>query len=357
MKGLFRGMGSGAGKAPGTLVESDLTRQHLATTIELVQLSPGLLERRPIEPEALSVELRTDRISWIRLIGFRDLAAIESLGASAGIDALLLEDCVNPYQRSRFEEGDGFVFATLKGLWFEAAGPGSTSLIRGHVAIYLSDRFIVSFEEEPVPALESVVSRLSEGRFRERVDSRGFLAYLLADALVDGCFVALEKLSDSLEEMEVRLMDHPGPEELSAMHRLRTDSLLFRKAVWPMREALSDFQRCDSRLLGDSCRRHLRDVYDHALQVADTVETLRDIVSGMLDTYLSSVSNRMNQVMKVLTIIATIFIPLTFLAGIYGMNFHHMPELGQRWAYPAVLGLMAVTALCMLCYFRRRKWI
>jgi magnesium transporter len=175
---------------------------------------------------------------------------------------------------------------------------------------------------------------------------------------VDAFFIAIERVSDRMEELEDLIVERPDPEVLSSVHSLRTQMLLFRKAVWPLREAIADLQRSDSAVLGGSASRGLlRDLYDHVLQAVDTVETLRDILSSMVDTYLSSASNRMNQTMQVLTIIATIFIPLTFIAGIYGMNFHFMPELSQVWGYPGALALMAVVAVIMLLYFRRKRWL
>jgi magnesium transporter len=183
------------------------------------------------------------------------------------------------------------------------------------------------------------------------------LAYALVDAIVDHYFVVLEKIGEQIEELEDELVADPDADTLGTIHRIKRELVILRKSIWPLREVLGGLQRGEAELFHESTAVYLRDVYDHTIQVIDTVETFRDLVGGMLDIYLSSVSNRMNEVMKVLTVIATIFIPLTFVAGIYGMNFAYMPELGWRGGYFAVLGLMLVIVLLMVAYFRRRKWL
>ena len=184
-----------------------------------------------------------------------------------------------------------------------------------------------------------------------------YLAYALLDAVVDSYFSILEKSGEKIESMEEQLVANPTEKTLQQIHSLKRELIFLRKSVWPLRELISGMQRSESALIKEATGLYLRDVYDHTIQVIDTVETFRDMVSGMLDIYLSSISNRMNAVMKVLTIIATIFIPLTFIAGVYGMNFKYMPELGWRWGYAAVLLVMLAVAVVMLVYFRRKKWL
>ncbi len=184
-----------------------------------------------------------------------------------------------------------------------------------------------------------------------------YLAYALVDAIVDNYFTILEKIGEKVEFLEEELVSNPTPETLQTIHNLKRELIFLRKSVWPLRELISGLQRGESPLIKESTKIYLRDVYDHTIQVIDTIETLRDMVSGMLDIYLSSISNKMNEVMKVLTIIATIFIPLTFIAGIYGMNFAFMPELGLNWSYPLILIVMLVIGVSMLIYFRKKKWL
>jgi magnesium transporter len=190
-----------------------------------------------------------------------------------------------------------------------------------------------------------------------------YLAYALLDAIVDSYFVILEKVGERIESMEEELVSDPTEETLQHIHSMKREMISLRKSVWPLREVISGVQRSESSIIKESTEIYLRDVYDHTIQIIDTIESFRDMVSGMLDIYLSSISNKMNEVMKVLTIIATIFIPLTFIAGIYGMNFNpekspwNMPELNSYWGYPVVWVVMAVVAVIMLIYFRRKKWL
>ena len=184
-----------------------------------------------------------------------------------------------------------------------------------------------------------------------------YLAYSLIDAVVDNYFLIIEKISDKIEILEDELLDNPTPATLQAIHAMKRTLISLRKSVWPLRELINSLERSESVLIDESLTPYLRDIYDHTIQVIDTIETFRDMVSGMLDTYLSSVSNKMNEVMKVLTIIATIFIPLTFIAGIYGMNFEFMPELKWHWSYPVVWIIMVLVVAVMLVYFRRKKWL
>ena len=184
-----------------------------------------------------------------------------------------------------------------------------------------------------------------------------YLAYALIDMIVDNYFTILEKIGEDIEDLEDELVVNPTTKTLQKIHKLKGDMIILRRAVWPLREVINSLGRADPPLINESTKIYLRDVYDHTIQIIDTVETYRDMLSGMLDIYLSSISNRMNEIMKVLTIIATIFIPLTFITGVYGMNFKYMPELYWPWAYPAVWIIMIVTAIAMLIYFRRKRWL
>jgi magnesium transporter len=216
---------------------------------------------------------------------------------------------------------------------------------------------VISFQEAEGDVFDPIRERIRSSKGRIRRMKADYLAYALIDAVADNYFAVLEVFGDRMEDMEGDLVGNPEPETLQEIHSLKREMIRLRKSVWPLREALSKLERSESDLIAESTRIYLRDVYDHTIQVIDTVESLRDMVSGMLDTYLSSVSNRMNEVMKVLTIIATIFIPITFVAGIYGMNFAFMPELGWRPAYFIVLSIMAGVALAMVLYFKRKHWL
>jgi len=223
--------------------------------------------------------------------------------------------------------------------------------------LILGSNFVISFQEREGDVFNPIRERIRSGKGRIRKMGADYLAYTLIDTIVDNYFIIPEKLGERIESIEEELVTDPTPETLQTIHTLKRKLIFLRKSLWPLREVVSGLQRTESTLIHESTDIYLRDVYDHTIQVIDTIETSRDILSGMLDIYLSSVSNRMNQIMKVLTIIATIFMPLTFIAGIYGMNFEFMPELTWPWAYPLVLLVMVVIGISMLIYFRRKKWL
>jgi len=225
------------------------------------------------------------------------------------------------------------------------------------VSIILGSNFVISFQEQEGDVFKFIRERIRNGKGRIRKVGSDYLAYALVDAIVDNYFIILEKLGEKIEEMEEELVTNPTPETLQTIHHLKREMIFLRKSVWPLREVISALERGEPTLIHESTGIYLRDLYDHTIQVIDSIETFRDMVSGMLDIYLSSISNRMNEVMKVLTIIATIFIPLTFIAGIYGMNFQYMPELGWHWGYPAVWFVICAIFIVMLVYFKRKRWM
>jgi magnesium transporter len=234
---------------------------------------------------------------------------------------------------------------------------GGKQLVQSEqVSIVVGDKFVLSFQESVGDVFEPIRDRIRNSKGRIRKMGSDYLAYALLDAVVDGYFSVLETIGDTIESMEEQLAKEPTEDILRQIHSLKREMIFLRKSIWPLRELISSLQRSDSDLISESTDVFLRDVYDHTIQVIDTVESFRDIVSGMLDLYLSSISNKMNAVMKVLTIIATIFIPLTFIAGIYGMNFKYMPELEWRWSYAVVWLIMILIAAGMIMYFRKKKW-
>jgi magnesium transporter len=225
------------------------------------------------------------------------------------------------------------------------------------VSLVLGDNYCLTFQEQEGDIFDPIRDRLKNNKGRVRKSGVDYLIYSLIDAVVDNYFVILERLGDHIEGMETELITEPDTKTLSTIYSLKRDAVFLRRSVWPLREVVSALERNDSKIIKKTTLVYLRDVYDHTIQVIDTIETFRDMLSGMLDIYLSSVSNRMNEVMKVLTIIATIFIPLTFIAGIYGMNFKNMPELNSPLGYPVVLGLMGIIFIGMIIYFKKKKWI
>jgi magnesium transporter len=225
------------------------------------------------------------------------------------------------------------------------------------VSLIVHQDVVLSFQEKGSPLFDAVRGRIRSGKGRLRRSATDYLAYSLIDAVVDYYFVVMEQLGEDIETVEDKLVSDPRPQTLKRIQALRKEMLLVRKSVWPLREVILHLERSESPLIHKTTEIFFRDVYEHTIQVMDTIETQRDMLSGMLDIYLSSVSNRLNEVMKVLTIIATIFMPLTFIAGIYGMNFEFLPEIKWRYGYAFAWGVMILVAAIMLYFFRKKKWI
>ena len=294
------------------------------------------------------------RISWINVDGIHDLPLIERLGDHFGWHPLILEDMVNTEQRPKMEDYGKYIFISLKMLSYNEK---SDEVDVEQVCLILGENYVVSFQEKEGDIFDGVRDRIRSGKGRIRNMGADYLAYALLDSVVDHYFFILEKLGERIEDLEEAVVANPVPTTLHEIHKMKREMIFLRRSVWPLRELISSLDRGESPLIKKNTRIYLRDVYDHTIQVIDTVETFRDMVSGMHDTYLSSISNRMNEIMKVLTIIATIFIPLTFIAGIYGMNFKFMPELEWRGAYFVVWGIIFVVAGVMVYFFRKKKWL
>ncbi len=293
-------------------------------------------------------------VTWLNIDGVHQIEILEQIGKHFGLHPLVLEDIASTGQRPKMEDFDDYIFVILRMLRFDDKENETKT---EQISLLLEPDFVISFQEKEGDVFDSIRERIRNNKGRIRKMGADYLAYALIDAVVDNYFMILEKLGETIEEIEEKLVTNPTSETLHTLHDLKREMVFLRKSVWPLREVINRLERSESPLINKSTYIYLRDVYDHTIQVIDAVETFRDMLSGMLDIYLSSVSNRMNEVMKVLTIIATIFIPLTFIAGIYGMNFRYMPELEQAWSYPTILILMLIMAIVMLIYFRRKKWM
>ncbi len=294
-------------------------------------------------------------VTWLNIDGVHDIDGIEDIGKRFGIQPLFLEDIVSTGQRPKFEESDDYIFIVLTMLHFDEEKEES----RGEqISIVFGENFLITFQENKKDVFNPVRERIRKGKGRIRKGGTDYLAYALMDEIVDFYYVILEKLGERIERLEGELISDPPPDTMQTIHRLKREMIFLRKSIWPLREVISGMERFESRLITKSTRPYLRDLYDHTIQVIDTVESFRDMVSGMLDIYLSSVSNKMNEVMKVLTIIATIFIPLTFIAGIYGMNFEHMPELGWGLSYPiGFWSVIIIIIAIMVFFFKKKHWL
>ncbi|MGC9360073.1 MAG: magnesium/cobalt transporter CorA [Anaerolineae bacterium] len=293
-------------------------------------------------------------ITWVDVAGANDPATVEALGAAFDLHPLLVEDVQNTRHRAKLDDlGHYMVFVVAL-----LVRPSENEPLQRHmISLVLGQDYVLTFTHGLGAVLEPFRERLRAGRGRIRSLGADYLAHALVDTVVDGYYDVLEGVSDRLDGIEEELLTSPDPTDLPALYNVRQDLLTLRHAIWPMRDAVGSLERRDSPLIAQSTAIYFRDVYDHLAQLLDTVETQREMASGLFDLYLSSISNRLNEIMKVLTIISTLFMPLTFLAGIYGMNFQHMPELGWRWGYPMVWAIALVLVVAMLWLFRRRNWL
>jgi len=293
-------------------------------------------------------------VTWLDVDGVHQNEILEAVGVHVNLHPLVIEDIHNTYQRPKVEDYEDYLYIVLKMISWDV---DSTEIQAEQVSLILGQNYVLSFKEDPGDIFDSIRTRLQEGKGRIRKLGADYLAYSLLDQVVDNYFIVLENLGEQIEDLEEELVTNPDASTLQTIHHLKRELIFLRKSIWPLREAISSLERGESSLFQPETLVYLRDVYDHTIQVIDTIETFRDMVSGMLDIYLSSVSNHMNEVMKVLTIIATIFIPLTFIAGIYGMNFVNMPELQWPWGYFMVWGVMIIIFIGMLIFFKRKKWL
>ncbi len=292
-------------------------------------------------------------VKWINVDGIHNTEIIQKIGEKFNIHPLTLEDIVNTDQRPKFEDYEHYVVSIMKMLYYDDELHSEQLSI-----VLLGDNTVISFQEiHGGDAFDLIRNRIRQGKGRIRKMGADYLSYCLLDAVVDCYFTILEKIGDRIEDLEEELISDPTTATMTHLHHMKRQMIFLRKAVWPMRELINNKERSETELIHASTDIYLRDLYDHTVRVIDTVETYRDLLSGMMDIYLSSVSNRMNEVMKVLTIISTIFIPVTFIAGVYGMNFHNMPELKSEYGYWITWGVMLAVMLSLVIFFRRKKWL
>jgi magnesium transporter len=343
-----------SGAPPGTLVYTGEKKVE-KTRITVMEYNDAEFLERVVEDIGSCFPLKDKpMVTWLNINGLHDVRTMETIGNAFGIHPLVLEDILNIDQRPKLEEFDDYIFVVLKMAYLDER---TNDLQMEQVSVIVTHDCVISFQEMEGDVFESIRERIRSYKGRTRRMGVDYLAYVLIDAIVDGYFVVLDKLGERTETLEVELVANPDPETLQTIYKLKRDMIFLRRSVWPLREVIGSLERGTSPLVHENTKVYLKDVYDHTKQVIDTVESLRDMVTGMLDIYLSSVSNRMNEIMKVLTIIATIFIPLSFFAGIYGMNFRYMPELDSHIAYPLLLLGMTCVAVVMLVYFRIKRWL
>jgi magnesium transporter len=342
-----------AGLPPGALVHIG-DRLEEKSTITVINYGEEEFSRAEVKTPEQCVCLKgKTNVCWVNVTGIHESETIEKIGQLFNLHPLLLEDIMNTDQRPKMEVYDDYLFVVLKMLFYDEKEKSATM---EQISIVLGADYVLSFQERESNIFNPLLEHLKNDKGRIRKMGADYLIYSLIDMIIDNYFIILEKLGERVDNLEVQLITSPQTETLKSIQKLKREMIFLRRSVWPLREVINSMERGESPLIQSSTYVYLRDIYDHTIQAIDTIETYRDMLSGMLDIYLSSVSYKLNEVMKVLTIVATIFIPLTFIVGLYGMNFEFMPELKSPWGYPAVLLLMLIVSLSMLYYFKRKKW-
>ncbi|GBC91991.1 Cobalt/magnesium transport protein CorA [bacterium HR15] len=342
-----------AGLPPGTPVyigQPKVEKVHCRAYL----YSPTTLEERSLHPAECGNLRQEGMTLWLDVVGLHDVDAIRTLAEAFQLHPLTVEDILNTHQRPKAEEYEGYLYLVMRMLTFDL---GSQCIESEQVSLIIGADFVLSFQEREGDVFEPVRERLRSAHSRLRTRGADFLAYSLIDAIVDHYFVVLEHVGDQIEKLEGQLMAQADGALLQAIQMWRHALMEFSHAAWPLREAIGWLARGETPSIQEATRLYLRDVYDHLMYVIENLTTYREMLSNLVELHLSATSNRLNEVMKMLTIIATVFMPLSFIASIYGMNFEYMPELGWRWGYPATLLLMLIVAGGLLYYFRRRGWL
>jgi magnesium transporter len=342
------------GQPPGSLVHiGEIITEK--TKITVIDYNEEKYEHKTDVPlKECSRYFDSATVTWINIDGVHDVSVIERIGEMYHIHPLLLEDVMHTGQRPKIEDFGEHLFIILKMLTYNEE---KDRVEAEQVSLVLGKNFVISFQEREGDVFTSIRERIQSDKGRIRKMGADYLAYSLMDSIVDHYFIILENFGDKIEELEEELLEDTSAKTSSRIHSLKRELVFLRRSVWPLRDIVNSLERGENALVKKSTLIFLRDVYDHTINIIDTIEAYRDSTTGMLDTYLTQMSNRMNETMKVLTVIATIFIPLTFIAGIYGMNFEFMPELGWKWAYPTVWGVIALVGVAMVFFFKRKRWL
>ncbi len=343
-----------AGLPPGSLVHVGKRKVGRAK-IRVISYS----QRQYRETEVGSVEecislKHPPGVSWINVSGIHNVGMVEALGKHLGLHPLVMEDIVNSEQRPKLEDFADYVFMVLRVPYVDEE---SGRLKSEQVSIICGSELVVTFLERDTGVFSPIVERLKTEGSRVRNLGADYLAYTLVDVIVDNYFIVMESLEKDMEDLEEKLVTKPDPDVLHSIHTLKRDIISLGRSVWPLREVINSLRKGESSIINKGTEIYLGDVYDHTIRIIEGIETFREMITDMMDVYLSSVSNKMNEIMMVLTIIGTIFIPLTFITGIYGMNFEYMPELKWHLGYPMVLILMLGIGIVMLTYFRKKGWL
>ncbi len=347
-------MAKKTGLSPGSLIHVGEVFDH-ETLITLIHYDKETLEQKNLRSidEILPYQDKT-ATTWVHIDGLKNAQLIQQIGRYFKVHSLVLEDILNTQQRSKFEDYGDYLFIVIKSL---ALKKNDFTIEYEQISLLVFKNFIFTFKEKPTLLFEPIKVRIQNGNGRIRLFGSDYLAYVVIDTIVDGYFVMQDLLDELLETTEDELLIEPSQDILFLIQKIRRELIFIRKSISPVRELLGSLYRSDSSLINPKNYHYFSDVYDHVLRIIESLESSRELICGMFDIYLSSVNNKMSETMKVLTVFASIFIPLTFVAGVYGMNFDYMPELKVRWAYPALWGFFISTTIGLVVYFKRKKWL
>lgn len=346
---------SKSGLAPGTLVFTGVQKMA-QVDINLIHYSEEHYEEKKPKSIAEVIQMKESfsGISWVNIDGLHDENTIEEMCSFLGIHRLTMEDILSVGQRPKIEEHAEYLHVVLKMFMLD---PVDDTIEDEQLSFILKGNTLITFQERTGDVFDSVRVRIKEGKGFIRKRGADYLLYALLDSVVDNYFIILETFGEKLEDVETALLENPDKNTLNKLHLLRRETLSLRRSVYPLREVVSRFEKIEEPFINPDIKVFIRDLYDHTIQVIETIEVFRDMASGLLDLYMNSVSNKMNEIMKVLTIMASIFIPLTFIAGVYGMNFENMPELTYKYGYYVVWIVMILLIIGMLFYFKKKKWL
>lgn len=343
-----------AGMAPGSLVHVGAVSEE-ESTISVIDYNKEKIEEQQIQSIEQVLEfIKKETVTWVNIEGLTNVNIIESVGNLFDIHPLVLEDILNTHQRPKFEEYDGYLYIVLKSLSLENK---KFEVNYEQISILVLDKLVVTFKEKQDDLFLPLRQRLKNNKGRFRHEGSDYLTYAIIDTIVDQNFVLLDSLDEILDSLEKELFTDPTPETLTSIQKVKRELINIKRSILPLRELLAAILRSESTLIKKKIHIYFSDIYDHILSITEAIESARDMLSALLDIYLSMTSNKMNEVMKILTIFASIFIPLTFIAGIYGMNFEYMPELTWKWAYPALWGAFIAIPVILALYFRKKKWL
>jgi len=343
-----------SGLPPGSLVHVGEVHTH-EHKISVINYNKSTLKKHTIKSiEELLPYKTTDTITWVIVDGLKDVSIIDAIGQHFGIHVLVLEDILNTHQRPKFEEFDGYLYIVIKAI---SLGNDDFNVEYEQISLLILNNFVFTFMEKPDALFDPILNRIDNDKSQIRNLGPDYLAYIIMDTVVDEYFALQDAFDELIESVEDKLLSDPSSETLSIIQKIKRELIFLRRTVSPLRELLAAIQRSESPLLNEKTRRYFGDIYDHAIRIIEAIESYRDLIAGMLDIYLSSVSNKMNETMKVLTVFASIFIPLTFIAGVYGMNFEYMPELKWRWGYPALWFIFIGVSVFLLRFFKKKKWL